>query len=204
LPQKDEEIEKMLPEKDDLHEIGVIHGRFQVLHNDHMKYLLAGKSRCSHLVVGITNPDPYLTKADSSNPERSNRTENPLNYFERYVMMNAALREAGLKHEEFSVVPFPINFPKLYGYYVPLDAVFYVTVYDRWGKRKVQLLESMRLKVEVMWTKPPTEKGLSGIFVRECMSKGELWEHMVPRSTAGLMKKWHIPERLRQLKASGS
>jgi nicotinamide mononucleotide adenylyltransferase len=194
----------MLLEKDDLHEIGVIHGRFQVLHNDHMKYLLAGKSRCSHLVVGITNPDPYLTKADSSNPERSDRAENPLNYFERYVMMNAALTEAGLNHEEFSVVPFPINFPKLYGYYVPLDAVFYVTVYDRWGKRKVHLLESMRLKVEVMWTKPPAEKGLSGAFVRACMSKGEPWEHMVPRSTAGLMRKWHIPERLRQLKSPGS
>jgi nicotinamide mononucleotide adenylyltransferase len=203
LPQKDEEIEKMLPEKDDLHEIGVIHGRFQVLHNDHMKYLLAGKSRCSHLVVGITNPDPYLTKADPSNPERSVRTENPLNYFERYLMMNAALTEAGLKHEEFSVVPFPINFPNLYGYYVPLHAVFYVTVYDRWGKRKVQLLESMRLKVEVMWAKPPTEKGLSGFFVRECMMKGEPWERMVPRSTAGLMKKWRIPERLRQLKSPG-
>lgn len=44
---------------------GVIHGRFQLLHNDHLKYLLAGKARCEHLVVGITNPDPCLTKADA-------------------------------------------------------------------------------------------------------------------------------------------
>ena len=41
---------------------GVIHGRFQVLHNDHLKYLLAGKADASTLVVGITNPDPCQTK----------------------------------------------------------------------------------------------------------------------------------------------
>jgi len=41
-------------------ERGVVHGRFQVLHNDHVKYLLAGKARCRHLVVGITNPDSPL------------------------------------------------------------------------------------------------------------------------------------------------
>lgn len=26
-------------------DVGVIHGRFQVLHNDHLKYLLAGKEK---------------------------------------------------------------------------------------------------------------------------------------------------------------
>lgn len=33
-------------------EVGVIHGRFQVFHNDHLEYVLAGKSRCRHIVVG--------------------------------------------------------------------------------------------------------------------------------------------------------
>ena len=41
-------------------ETGIIHGRFQILHNDHVKYLLAGKQFCRHLVVGITNPDPTV------------------------------------------------------------------------------------------------------------------------------------------------
>ncbi|MFW9878404.1 MAG: nicotinate-nucleotide adenylyltransferase, partial [Candidatus Thorarchaeota archaeon] len=30
------------------YEIGVIHGRFQVLHNDHIKYLMAGKRLCKY------------------------------------------------------------------------------------------------------------------------------------------------------------
>ena len=194
----------MYPKNREPHEIGVLHGRFQVLHNDHMKYLLAGKSRCSHLVVGITNPDPSLTKEDLANSHRSRDIENPLTYFERYLMMSAALREAGLKCEEFSVVPFPINFPGLYQYYVPLEAVFYVTVYDSWGKRKIQLLESVGLTVEVMWEKSPEEKGLSGIFVRETILGGKSWEHMVPPSTAQLLKKWNIMERLARLAGSAS
>ena len=43
-----------------MYDIGVIHGRFQVPHNDHLRYLLAGKALCRHLVVGLTNPDPSL------------------------------------------------------------------------------------------------------------------------------------------------
>lgn len=194
----------MLPNNRVLDEIGVIHGRFQVLHNDHMKYLLAGKSRCSHLVVGITNPDPYLTRKDPADIHRSRNVENPLTYFERYLMMSSAMREAGFKCEEFSVVPFPINFPALYQYYVPMEAVFYVTVYDSWGKRKIQLLESVGLKVEVMWEKPPEEKGLSGVFVRETILGGRPWEHMVPQSTSLLLKKWNIMERLAKLAGPAS
>jgi cytidyltransferase-like protein len=44
------------------YDVGIIHGRFQILHNDHVKYLMAGKELCEHIIVGITNPDPSLTK----------------------------------------------------------------------------------------------------------------------------------------------
>ena len=68
-------------------ETGVIHGRFQVLHNDHLKYLMAGKSKCQHLVVGITNPDPTLTGPESADPHRDSPFANPLTYVERYTMV---------------------------------------------------------------------------------------------------------------------
>ncbi len=38
--------------------LGAIVGRFQIFHNDHLKYLLARKSLCKDLIIGITNPDP--------------------------------------------------------------------------------------------------------------------------------------------------
>jgi len=117
------------------YETGVIHGRFQILHNDHMKYLMAGKKMCKHLVVGITNPDPFLTRQEDADPNRSAPQANPLTYYERYVMVGSALDEAWVSPREFSIVPFPINIPKLYKYYVPMDAVFFLSIYDKWEKK---------------------------------------------------------------------
>ena len=51
--------------------VGVIHGRFQMLHYGHMEYLLAGKERCERLIIGISNPDVTLVKFNDANPHRS-------------------------------------------------------------------------------------------------------------------------------------
>jgi nicotinamide-nucleotide adenylyltransferase len=180
-------------------ETGVIHGRFQVLHNDHLRYLLAGKARCSHLVVGITNPDPSLTVEDPADPQRHLPHVNPLTYYERYLMVRAVLAEAGLSDRDLSVVPFPINLPERYRSYIPLDATFFLTIYDEWGRRKKQMFESMGLEVEILWERSPQEKGLSGAEIRERMASGEAWEHMVPPAAQRLMHAWDIPARLRKL-----
>lgn len=183
-------------------ETGVIHGRFQVLHNDHMKYLLAGKERCRHLVVGITNPDPTLTRDDPADMARSSPHANPLTYFERYTMVRAALLESGINLSDFSIVPFPINIPHMYKYYVPMDATFFLTIYDSWGEKKLRQFESLGLTVEVLWKRPPEEKGLRAVEIRSRMMKAEPWEHLVPPSTAGFMKAWDIPSRLLALSST--
>jgi len=179
--------------------IGVIHGRFQVLHHDHLKYLMAGKARCQHLYVGITNPDPTLTRPETSDPHRSNSLANPLTYFERYAMVRAALEETGVSHKDFSIVPLPINFPELYAYYVPLEATFFVTIYDDWGRKKLERFRSLGLKTEVLWERPRAQKGLSANDIRLRMARGEPWSHLVPPSTGRLMELWNIPRRLQEL-----
>jgi nicotinamide mononucleotide adenylyltransferase len=184
-------------------DVGVIHGRFQVLHNDHLRYIMAGKSKCRHIVVGITNPDPMLTRADPADPQRSSPGANPLTYFERYTMVRAVLVEEGLSYEDFSIVPFPVNCPELYRYYVPMEGVFYLTIYDRWGQRKLEQFKSAGLRTEVLWSRPREDKGLTGTDVRERMALGEEWKHMVPPATAALVNKWEIPERLCRLYAAG-
>lgn len=181
----------------ELAETGVIHGRFQVLHNDHLKYLLAGKARCRHLVVGVTNPDPTLTRADSSDADRSSRAANPLTYYERYWLVRESLCEAGLDLEEFSVLPFPINFPELYRYYVPLTAVFYLTIYDSWGEKKREMFQEKGLKTEVMWRKPAEEKGLAASEIREMMVSGGPWQDRVPPAAVRLLRAFGVVERLR-------
>ncbi|MHA1235111.1 MAG: adenylyltransferase/cytidyltransferase family protein [Promethearchaeota archaeon] len=180
-------------------ETGVIHGRFQILHNDHVKFLLAGKKLCDHLIVGITNPDPSLTKDHDSNPHRSTIIANPMTYYERYVMARETLLENDLELSEFSIVPFPINVPELLKYYVPLDAVFFLSIYDSWGRQKKEYLESLGLKVQVLWEVPLEEKGLSGSDIRSSMLKGEPWEYFLPAAVVKLVKKWDILTRLSEL-----
>jgi nicotinamide mononucleotide adenylyltransferase len=188
---------------DRMTEVGVIHGRFQVLHNDHLKYLLAGKAHCRHLIVGITNPDPLLTRDDPADPARSSPLANPLTYYERYQLIRTVLLEAGLDLLSFSIVPFPINFPELYRHYVPLDAVFYLTIYDDWGRRKLEQFEAMGLTTEVLWERPSAEKGLSAEDIRRLMVCGEPWQHLVPTATATLMQQWDIAGRLRRFHGCG-
>jgi nicotinamide mononucleotide adenylyltransferase len=178
---------------------GVIHGRFQILHNDHVSYLLAGKSRCRHLVVGVTNPDPVLTRDDPADPDRSSPLANPLTYFERYIMVREALLGVGVGYADFSVVPFPINVPALYRYYLPLDATFYLTIYDEWGRRKLEQFTAVGLKTTVLWTKDLGNKGLRAADIRRRMILGEGWEHLVPQETVRLMNSWGVPKRLRKL-----
>ncbi len=188
--------------KDKPFNIGVIHGRFQILHDDHMKYLMAGKELCSHLIVGITNPDPTLAKYTETNPHRNMTSSNPLTYYERYVMIRDALLEKGLTLSEFSIVPFPINFPELIKFYVPMNAVFFLSIYDEWGRRKKSILESLGLKVHVLWDVPLEKKGLSGYDIREAMIHDQLWEQHVPPSTEKLIKEWNIVARMKKLKTN--
>ena len=176
---------------------GVVHGRFQLFHLDHLKYVLAAKERCRHLVVGITNPDPTLTKFDAADPHRSSEVDNPLTFYERYVMIREILLEAGLDFREFSLVPLPINFPELYRYYVPLDATFYLTIYDEWGESKLAMFIALGLQVDILWRKPKTEKGLTATALRHLMGLGQPWEHLVPPAVARLVKDMGLGERLR-------
>ena len=183
-------------------ETGVIHGRFQVLHNDHLVYLRSGLSLCRHLVVGITNPDPLLTRDDAADPKRSDPAANPLSYYERYVMVRAVFDEDGIPESRISIVPFPINLPELYKYYVPLDALFFLSIYDEWGKRKLEHFESLGLSTHVLREVAVAHKGLSATDIRRRMSENQPWEDIVPPVVATLMKKWDIPSRIRALQPS--
>lgn len=181
------------------YDTGVIHGRFQVLHNDHLRYLLAGKKLCNHLVVGITNPDPAAIEEETADKNRSTPCANPLTYYERHQLIRAALVESGVAIKAFTIVPLPISMPDRYRHYVPLDAVFFLSIYDDWGRRKKQYFESLGLNVHVLWEVEHRDKGLSGSAIREKMAQGQFWEDTVPISVAELLKAWGIPARLRSI-----
>lgn len=177
--------------------IGVIHGRFQMLHVGHMEYLLAGKERCEYLIIGITNPDSFLTKYSDANPHRSTSLANPLTYFERFQMIKLAMIEAGVKRNEFDIVPFPINYPELIFNYAPRSAKYYMTIYDEWSREKQLSLQELGCNIEVMWTRTNSEKVTCGSEVRDCILHKKPWKHLVPNSVYSYIIQNGIDERIR-------
>ena len=180
--------------------VGVIHGKFQVLHLGHMEYLLAGKSKCDFLYIGITNPDPNLTSTNQNDLNRSKISSNPLTYYERMEMIRDAMYENKISRSEFEIVPFPINFPSLIKYYTPSDALYFITIYDEWGWNKFETLKKLGLEVEVMWERKMSERLTSGTEVRELIRTDEKWEHLVPKSVAHYLKSNDLINKIKRLK----
>ncbi len=180
--------------------VGVIHGRFQLLHNDHMKYLLAGKQRCEHLIIGICNPEIELTRYTDANPHRSKKSSNPLTYFERMECIKYSMIEAGVRQEEFDIVPFPINFPERIFNYAPRNAKYYMTIYDEWGEEKLKSLkEDLGLEVDVLWRVTLKEKGISASDIRKCIQEGKEWKQFVPNFVYNYIIENNLDKRIKNL-----
>lgn len=177
--------------------IGIVHGRFQLLHKEHMKYILAGKQRCKHLIIGICNPDMTRTKFSEAAPHRSRAAANPFTYYERVKMLQGAMLEAGVGLEKFDIVPFPINFPELLFNYAPHDAKYYMTIYDMWGQQKKTMLEELGCDVEVLWQRALAEKAISGTQIRQRIKDGLEWRQYVPESVYQYIVTNHFDIRIK-------
>lgn len=177
--------------------VGVVHGRFQLLHNDHIRYILAGKEKCKHLVIGICNPDKNLTAYSSSNPHRSKKDNNPFTYYERYQMIKGTLLDMGIQGDEFDIVPFPINYPELIFSYAPPNAKYYMTIYDAWGYEKKKTLEEIGCSIEVLWEISLEQKGISGSDVRKLIRDQKEWKQYVPEYVYSYIVANHLEERLK-------
>lgn len=180
------------------HKIGVIHGRFQGLHNGHLEYLLEGKKRCERLIIGITNytgntKDERISRIDT---HRLDSSANPFTFFERLEMIRAALLGEGICESEFTIVPFPIETPDLIFNFVPKDAVFFMTIYDDWGRDKFKTLSDLGVNVEVMWERTPEQKPISGSLLRKTIAEGGNWENLVPSSVADYIKEHDLCGRI--------
>jgi cytidyltransferase-like protein len=179
----------------DRYPVAVIHGRFQPLHLGHLEYLLAGADRCETLVVGLTNPDPSQVVDEPTDPDRGRADANPWTYYERYLMVESALAEAGASCRRIRIVPFPHSFPERLRHYAPPDARYLLTIYDDWGQSKLDRLRALGLATDVMWRR--TEKPISGRLVRQAIARDEDWESLVPPAVATVIKEGGVDGRIR-------
>lgn len=163
--------------------IGVIHGRFQCFHLGHLEYILKGINECDHIYIGITNYDICDNKPyNDADPVRTQSTSNPFSYYHRYMMIKDSLISYGIPTEKFDIVPFPIEFPEKICQYVPMNATFFVTIFDKWDEKKLYVFKSMGLQTEILPSSSTQENRISGTKVRECIRNGKEWSHFVPQS----------------------
>lgn len=179
--------------------LGCAHGRFQILHNDHLAYLEASLARCDFLFIGLTSYDIRTISDAGARSHRSFRRNNPLTFYERFQMISVALCKSGYPRDRFAVVPFPIETPERLRDFVPDDAVCFTTIREPWNQQKVDLLRQHGYSVEVLWT--DFEKPLTGTRVRDMIASEEKeWRALVPSAIHDLVPKWNLPSRLRALK----
>lgn len=180
-------------------QIGVVHGRFQILHYGHMEYILSAKQRCDHLIIGICNPEIELTKFNKICPHRSKLSANPLTFYERMECIKGALIEAGLSRDQFDIVPFPINFPKRIENYAPKDAKYYMTIFEAWGEEKEKVLKKQGFDVEVIQRGTFEDKKSNSTEIRGKIYRGENWKDEVPNYVYQYIKAHKLDERIKSL-----
>lgn len=178
---------------------GMIHGRFQPFHNGHLAYALGALARCDHLIVGITNPDPSTVVEEAADPQRHRPDANPLTYFERQRVVRAALAEAGVPVERFSVVPFPIHHPERWIAYAPAGTRQYIRLFSDWGREKRERFEQHGWPVEVL--DEGQAKDVSGEEIRRRLLTGDDISDLAPNSVAAILREIDLAGRLRRLTA---
>ena len=179
--------------------LGVIHGRFQPFHNDHLKYILEGFNRVDFLYIGITNPDPTLTLDDETDVKRSQIFANPCTFFERLRMIQNCLYDLDIDSNKYCIVPFPINIPSLWKYYTPQHAKYFVAIYDEWGEKKLDAFLKNGLDTEVLWRRTVKEKGITATEIRNAIYHDKEWKHLVPNGTIRVIEECNIIDRIKIL-----
>lgn len=181
------------------YEQGSVHGRFQPLHNGHLKYILAAKDQCNFLWVGISQYNIQNLLESPQDPHRQERFHNPFTFYERIEIINKALLDKGLSLTEFDIIPFPIETPACLTDFLPTSIPIFTTVYDQWNNHKIDVLRKVGYEVLVMWQE--SVKEIDGITIRSLIYEGkETWKNVVPQATIEIIEKYHIRDRLICLK----
>ncbi len=163
---------------------GLFVGRFQPVHNGHMKALEFIKERVDEVIIGI------------GSAQASHTLKNPFTTSERMEMLIRALDEAGFERRYY-LIPLPdINFNAIWATYV----VSMVPRFDVVFTGNSLVAQLFREKGYEVIVQPMFRKDiLSATEIRKRMVEGKPWEDLVPKSVAEFIREIHGVERIRML-----
>lgn len=165
---------------------GLILGRFQPFHLEHLRYFRLVWEQSENVIVGITNPDPSTILTDEASDHRHLPEENPLTFIERLIMIQDTLRAEGYPMERIFIVPIPIHHPDRWRYYIPAETAIFVVAYSPWEMKKAERLRSAGFEVVVV---DHLEKGISGQQIRSLLRTNGNWEKLVPETVARFIQR---------------
>jgi nicotinamide-nucleotide adenylyltransferase len=151
-------------------------GRFQPVHDDHLRLFRIALAERGRLIVGVTNPDPASRRPEPASAHRHLPESNPFTFAERVELIVAALGA-----DEARFVPFDLARPEGWARAVPLGAVQYVGRHGPWEAEKARRLAAAGYRV--VEVEPPPGARRSGTAIREAMRAGTRWEGLVPAAT---------------------
>lgn len=165
--------------------LGCVTGRFQPVHAQHLALFDIARADCGHVVVAVTNPDSMARRQEVTSAHRHTAAANPFTYFERVLVLQAALEEWG-HAGDVTIVPFDLTRPETWPEYVPVTARQFVRAYGDWERDKAQRLAGAGYAVTVLDGDPTRRVSSSDIRAR--MWSGEEWQHLVPAATVPVLR----------------
>jgi nicotinamide mononucleotide adenylyltransferase len=166
--------------------LGCVTGRFQPVHGQHLALFDAALADCGHVVIAVTNPDSGARRQEPASAHRHTPGANPFTYFERVLLLQAALDQWGHAGET-TVVPFDLTRPELWPEYVPVTARQFVRAYGDWEREKARRLALGGYAVTLLEGDPA--RRLSSTDIRARMQSGGEWEGLVPAATVQLLRR---------------
>jgi nicotinamide-nucleotide adenylyltransferase len=163
--------------------VGVVTGRFQPVHAQHVELFEMVIEECDRLIVAVTNPDTGARHEEPTSAHRHTAAANPFSYYERCLLLGAALEALGLGDQSV-IVPFDLTRPQVWPDYVPLSSTHYVRVYGEWERQKAQWFTEAGYRVSVLDGDP--EERVSSSDIRESLRQGRFHD-AVADGTEGLL-----------------
>lgn len=160
-------------------------GRFQPVHDQHLQLIEMALTRADRVIVAITNPDSDSRRAEATSAHRHTPQANPFSYFERSLLLQAALCARGWGSKVL-IVPFDLTRPECWSQYVPMDALQIVRVYSDWEKEKCRQLEDAGYAVWQVQGEPALK--MHSTSIRAAMSADQDWTKLVPSPTVSLLQ----------------
>ncbi len=158
-----------------VHEEGLVLGRFQPFHLEHLRFVLAALSRVKHLWIGITRP--FGSTIHESGGDRTSDKSNPLPFWLRFKCIKKVLDSINVPPEKYSIIAAPLISEKLSSI-VPKETIVFSTAVEEWGYKKEKIIKASGLKVHRLKL---GSKTISGSDIRYKIANGDCsWKELVP------------------------